>query len=409
MLKLLRKIRPRTRVGAGIVLVLLVGAGVYWFGMRDASTASTVPTATTRAVAASLTTLEKSVSASGTLSPTVQEDVSFEASGTVTAVPVAAGQVVTAGQTLATIDTLTLNADLLSAKATLASAKAKLSDSEDADDGTDAAEAQIAANAAQVDVAQAGVDAAAAAMADATLTAPVAGLLTEVNLTLGAAVTGSGSTSGSPGADQGTSASTGATTTASAQFVIVGTDSWEVDVTVDDADVALIKVADQAEITLDGADAAIFGTVREIGLISTSSAGVAGYPVVIAVTGSPEGLYDGVAADVVIVYERRTDVLTVPSGAVRTVDGTSTVTQTGDDGKETTTVVTVGDTVGQLTEIVSGLAEGDEVLVTVVQSTTQQDTTERGGTDELPSGFPTGFPEGGFPGGGQAPGGQTNG
>lgn len=420
MLKLLRRtrplsrrIRPRTRIVAGILTVLVIGAGVYWFYVRDSSTASTTA-ATTKSVAASLTTLEKSVSASGTLTPTVQEDVSFAASGTVTAVAVAAGQQVTAGQTLATVDTLTLNADLLSAKATLATAEAKLSDSEDADDGTDAATAQIAANAAQVDVAQAAVDTAADAMAGATLTTPVAGLVTTVNLTVGQAVTGtasSSSASGSGAAQGMTTTTTTATTASTAQFVIVGTDSWEVDVTVDDADVALIAVADQAEITLDGADAAIFGTVQEIGLISTSSEGVAGYPVVIAVTGSPDGLYDGVSADVAIVYERRTDVLTVPSGAVRTVDGESVVTQAGDDGEEVTTVVTVGETVGEVTEIVSGLVEGDEVLVAVVQ-TTQQDSTEQRRTGELPSGFPTDFPTGGFPDGfpgGGAPGGQQNG
>lgn len=398
MLTLLRRTRPRIRVAAGIVTILVAVAAVYWFGIRDASATAATP-AVTRSVAASLTTMEKSVAASGTVTPTVQEDVSFASTGTVTAVAVTAGQTVSAGQALATIDTLNLTADLLTAKATLASAAAKLSDNEDADDGSDLAAAQIAASSAQVDVAQAEVDTATAAMAGSTLTAPVAGLLTEVNLTVGQAVTGTASSSGTSGPG-GSPAST-TTTTSSAQFVIVGTDSWRLDVTVSDADVALIAVADQVEITLDGADAPLFGTVSEIGLISTSTGGVAGFPVVVAVTGAPAGLYDGVAADAVIVYQRRVDVLTVPSGAVRTVDGEATVTQAG-TGDSVTTVVTVGDTVGQLTEILTGLAEGDEVLVTVVQTSTQQDSTE------LPSGVRE-RGTGEFPGGGRAPGGQTNG
>ncbi|MGV8966026.1 MAG: efflux RND transporter periplasmic adaptor subunit [Cellulomonas sp.] len=414
MLKLLRRTRPRTRVAAGILTILVAVAGVYWFGIRDASATTATPAATSRSVAAILTTMEKSVAASGTVTPTVQEDVNFESSGTVTAVAVAAGQTVTVGQTLATIDTLHLNADLLAAKATLASATARLSDAEDADDGTDSAAAQIAASSAQVDVAQAEVDTATAAMGGATLTAPVAGLLTTVNLTVGEAVTGTasssgnGSAGGSPGAT-GAAASTTTTTTSSAQFVIVGTDSWQLDVTVGDSDVALIAGANQVEITLDGADAPIFGTVSEIGLISTSSGGVAGFPVVVAVTGTPEGLYDGVSADAAIVYQRRVDVLTVPSGAVRTVDGVSTVTQAGDgdNAADITTVVTVGDTVGQMTEILTGLSEGDEVLVTIVQTTAQQDTSTRNG-NQLPSRFPGGMPEGGFPEG-FAPGGQSNG
>jgi len=413
MLKLLRRTRPRTRVGAGIVVALLIAGSVYWFGVRDASATAATSASTTRSVAASLTTLEKSVTATGTLAPTVNEDVSFAASGAVTAIPVVVGQTVTAGQTLATIDTLTVTANLLSAKATLASAAAKLSDSKDNDDGTTAATAQIAANAAQVKVAQVAVDSATAAMADATLAAPVAGLLTEVNLTVGERVTGSSSSSSSSAAQGATGAtgSTGATstgaTTSSAQFVIVGTDSWTIDVTVDDADLALIAVADQAEITLDGADTPIFGTVASLGLISTTTSGVAGYPVVIAVTGTPAGLHDGVSADVVIVYERRAEVLTVPSGAVRTVNGTSTVTQKGADGKEVQTPVTIGDTVGQVTEIVSGIAEGDDVLVTVVKTSTQS-TTGRSGPGG--TGMPNGdfsFPEGFVPG--QLPGGRSNG
>jgi multidrug efflux pump subunit AcrA (membrane-fusion protein) len=153
-----RMSRTATRVVGGVAALAVVGGGAYWFGLRDDSAAAATPEVTTQTATASLTTLEKSVTASGTLTPTVQEDVSFEASGTVTAVPVEAGQTVTEGQTLATIDTLTLNADLLEAKATLATAQAKLAESEDGDDGSDAVEAQIAANAAQVDVAQAAVD-----------------------------------------------------------------------------------------------------------------------------------------------------------------------------------------------------------------------------------------------------------
>jgi macrolide-specific efflux system membrane fusion protein len=370
--------RTATRISVAAVAVALVGGSVYWFALRDDAAAAETPDVTTQTVAATLTTLEKSVAGSGTLTPAVQEDVSFEASGTVTSVDVAAGQTVTAGQTLATIDTLQLNADLLSAKATLASAQARLAESEDDDDGTDAAEAQVAANAAQVEVAQAKVDTATEALAGATLVAPVAGLLTEVNLTVGQAVSG-----GAAGPDD--AAGSGST----AQFVIVGTDSWGIDITVDDSEVALIAVGDQAEITIEDAVDPIFGIVTEIGLISTSSNGVAGYPVSIEVTGSPEGVHDGISADVSIVYERRTDVLTVPSAAVRTVDGASEVTQLAEDGAEVTTPVTVGETVGELTEIVSGLVEGDEVVVTVVTQSEQNGT----GSEQMPGGFqlPEGF------------------
>lgn len=402
MLRAIR--RPRVLVPAATAVVVLALA-VWWFGFRERAVADT-PEATTQAVAASVTTLEKSVSASGTITPTVSQDVSFAVSGTVLSVDVAEGDTVEAGQTLATVDTLQLNADLLEAKATLATAEANLSDLEDADDGSDAASAQIAAASAQVDVAKAAESDAEDAMADATLVAPVAGLVTTVDLAVGDAVTGGDAGAGG-GVAGGSSGSTG-----TAQFVIVGTDSWQVDVTVDDADVALIAVGDQAELAIDGADT-VFGTVSEIGLLSTSSSGVAAYPVTIAVTGSPDGVHDGVSADVSIVYERRTDVLTVPSAAVRTVDGSSVVLTQDAEGNQVETPVEVGETVGDLTEITSGLSEGDQVLVTVVTQTqrSSQDGTDR--SDLFPTGFPSDFDpsqfqgpggqsgQGGFPGGGQ--------
>lgn len=335
-----RRTTPLTRTVTAVALVALVAAGIWWFGIRDASAASEEPI--TRTVAASLTTMQKSVSGSGTLTPSVQQDVSFEVSGTVTAVPVAVGQTVTAGQTLATVDTLQLTANLLQAKANLADAQAKLA----AASGT----AQVAAAQAQVDVAQSGVDTAQGAMDDATLTAPVAGLLTAVNLEVGDAV-GSGD---------------GPSTDTEAPFTVVGTDAWEVVVTVSDADVALIEVGDQAEVTLDGATAPVFGTISEIGLLSTGDTGVAAYPVTVAITGDQDGLHDGVAAEVELVYERRTDVLTVPSLAITTAeDGTTTVQQTGADGELVDVPVTTGETSAGVTEITEGLVEGDEVVLAV--------------------------------------------
>jgi len=398
MLSLWRRTRLWMRiVSVGAVVVVLAGAGVYWFGLRGGAATADAAASGTSTVTASTTTFEQSVSATGTLTPAVQEDVSFAVSGTVTAVDVAAGDTVTAGQRLATVDTLQLNADLLAAKADLVSAQADLSDAQADSDGTSTALAQIASLSAKVDVAQAAYDEAEADMAAATLTAPVSGLLTEVNIEVGDAVTGSGSsggTGGSSGASgssgsgsSGGSAATGmsgstssGSTSSSAQFVIIGTDSWTVGVTVDETDVALIAVGDQVELTGDAVDDTLYGTVSTVGLVSTSTGGVAAYPVTIQVTGSPEGLHDGTSVTAAIIYERRTDVLAVPSAAVSTEDGQSVVTQLGADGEQVSTPVTVGETSGTMVEITVGLSEGDEVLVTAF--TPGAGTTQDGSGDQ---------------------------
>jgi macrolide-specific efflux system membrane fusion protein len=423
MLSLWRRTRPWVRVVAVALLVGVAGTGVYWFGFREAPAQAATPESTTTSVAASLSTIQQSVSGSGTLTPTVQEDVSFAVSGTVTSVDVAAGDTVTAGQQLATVDTLQLNAALLQAKADLASAQASLSNAQDEADGSDSSDAQVAALSAQVDVARTAVDDAEADMAGATLTAPVSGLLTTVDVEVGDAVTGSGSSSGSSGSatsgstggmggSTGSTGSSSTTSTSTAQFVIVGTDAWQTSVSVSESDVALLSVGNQAELTTSSSTETIYGTVTEIGLLSSSSGGVASYPVTVAVTGSPEGLHDGESVDVSIIYERRTDVLTVPASAVTTEDGQSVVTQEGADGGTVTTAVTVGETSGNLVEITEGLAEGDEVLVTTF-SPRASGSGDGSGSGDTQQGFPGGgempdfssgempdFSQGGFPGGG---------
>ncbi|QGQ18956.1 biotin/lipoyl-binding protein [Cellulomonas sp. JZ18] len=406
-----RRSRPRTRVVAGVVALAAVGALVWWLWWRGGTDASAQEAPATRTVAASLSTLEKTVTTTGTLTPAVHEDVSFTVAGTVTAVGVAAGDTVTAGQTLATVDTLRLDAAVLQARATLAAAQADLDAAQDADDGTDAAQAAVDAAAAQVAVAQADVDAAVADVSAATLVSPVAGVVTSVGVAVGDSV-GSGSGSGTGSASSSTAApggTSGTSTTSTAAFTVVGTDGWQVDATVGEADVAHVDVGDQVEITSDDLDGTVFGTVAEVGLVSTSTSGTAAYPVTVAVTGAPAGLHDGVQVDVAIVYERRTDVLTVPSAAVATADdGTTTVTRVAADGTQEDVTVEVGEASGDVVEVVSGLAEGDEVVVTVFTGRAGQ---TGGGTDGGQGQAPGAPPEGWTPpdGGAGFPGGRTGG
>ncbi len=422
-----KRLRPRTWIIVGLAALVVVGGGTTWAVLSATSSATAQVAPTTSTVAASLETLEKTIDASGTLAPTVNESVDFAVAGTVTSVNVQAGSTVAAGDVLATVDTLTVQADLLAAQATLAKAQATLASAEADDDGTDAAAAQIASDEAAVAVAQAAADKAAAAVGDTTLVAPVAGLVTAVDLEVGDTVSGSASSSGSGSASgTGTGSAAGGTgsgssgsssSTSTAQFTIVSTDSWQVSLSVGETDVKNVTVGDQVELATDDGTS-FFGTVSEVGMLPSSSSGAAAYPVTVAVTGSPEGLYDGVSVTASIVYERRTDVLTVPSAAVTTdADGTSTVTVVGSDGAETETAVTVGETSGSLTEITGGLAEGDQVQVTVFTPGQGNSGTGGGSGQGGFSGFPGGgtLPEGfdpsqmGGAGGGQFPGGTTRG
>jgi macrolide-specific efflux system membrane fusion protein len=411
---------------AATLVVVVVGGSIYWFGFGIHAGAQSAQAAT-RTATASLQTMQKTVSGSGTLAPAVQDDVNFAASGTVTAVNVVAGSTVTAGQTLATLNTLTENASLTSAQASLASANAALSAAQTANDGSSAAVAKVSADQAAVAVAQASVDSAQAAYNGTTLTSPIAGLVTAVNLVVGDVVTNgstsvgtsgssgsstSGSAAGGAGGGAGgaggasSSSSSTATTTTTAQFTVVGTNAWQVTVSVGATDLKNIAVKQQVQLSSDE-NASFFGTVASIGLLPTTTTGAATYPVVVDVTGSPTDLYDGVTVTAAIVYERRDNVLSVPTAAVTTANGTSTVNKVV-NGKTVKTTVTVGETVGNLTEITKGIAEGDQVTVPTFNPAALGGgaaggaRTGQGGAGGFPGGAGGGFPGGaggGFGGG----------
>ncbi|UOR02325.1 biotin/lipoyl-binding protein [Leucobacter allii] len=428
----IRRIRKRTWVLiGGAATVVLAGGTAAAVILVQQPSAQAAPA--TQTVAASLETLETTIESTGTLTPAVQESASFAVSGTVTSVAVAAGDTVTEGQTLATVDTLTVVAELAEANAQLADAAAQLATAQESADGTDASNTQIAAREANVAVAQEAVETAEEAVAGATLAAPAAGLVTSVSLEVGDTVsssssgtgssnstgsgsTGSGSTgSGSTGSGStGSAGASGSTTTAdssSGQFTIVGTDAWTVEVSLGETDVTDVEEGDQVELATDDGDE-LFGVVDEVGVLPSTSSGSASYPVDITLTGDVEGVYDGTSVTATIITERRTDVLTVPSAAVTTAeDGAAIVTVVDAAGNETETAVEVGETSGSLTEITDGLAEGDEVLVTVFTPGSGNTDSEGGAGQQMGDGemtFPGGgeMPSGGFGGGEMPSGGQ---
>ena len=428
----LRRPRRRTVILGGVAALLVVALVVYLTVLRPRAAAGDATAPTTITAQVSTATFEQTVTTTGTLTPAVQEDVSFAASGRVLSVDVAAGDTVEEGQTLATIDTLRLDADLASARADLAEAEADLADAQCADDGSDAATAHVDAAEAAVAVARQAADDAEDAMSDATLVAPAAGLVTAVDVAVGDTVGDSSASSGSSGTTGGstpgatTSGGSGGTgsgssgsgstgTTSAAAFTIVGTDAWSVAVSVGEADVTTISEGDQVEMTSDDLAATVFGTVSEVGRLPSTTQGAVAYPVTITVTGSPEGLFDGVGVDVSIVTERRTDVLAVPAAAVSTDDaGRSVVTVVGADGSTSEQVVETGDSSGSTVEVVSGLAEGDTVSYTAFTPRGGQSGDGESRQGGLPEGFdpsqlPEGFDPSQLPEGGGFPGGQGGG
>ncbi len=107
--------RGRTRVVLiAVVVVVAVGGGLLGWALSGDSDTSV----SARLVAAGVGQIRQTVSATGTVEPTQQANLSFAVSGEVTAVKVAVGDKVQAGQTLATIDSAALATAAAQAKAT---------------------------------------------------------------------------------------------------------------------------------------------------------------------------------------------------------------------------------------------------------------------------------------------------
>jgi HlyD family secretion protein len=136
------------------VMAVLAGAG-YWYHDSRAAAADTSDTTLTQVVTAQQGDLTATLSVVGSLEAVESADLAFsDMSGTAAlqSLDVQAGQVVTAGQVLATIDPASYQQTLDQAKSDLESAEQALADLTAAPSDLEIAQADVAVAAAQVDV-----------------------------------------------------------------------------------------------------------------------------------------------------------------------------------------------------------------------------------------------------------------
>ncbi|MCX6399492.1 MAG: efflux RND transporter periplasmic adaptor subunit [Propionibacteriales bacterium] len=341
--------RPRRLVLVLLALVVVSGVAGAWLLLRDDAPAAA---ASTTATVASQT-LKETVTASGTVAAATTAELSFAVSGTVTDVFVEPGDTVRKGQKLAAIDDTVLQAELAAAQSALDAAQT--AQSEHLSDGS--SDEQVAADEAAVVSAESSLAQAEEAVSDAVLRSTTAGTVTAVGLEVDDTVGSSGGTGGNT--DASADAATGTVT-------VVSTGRFVVEATVASADVEKLTKGLQAEMTVSGIDETVYGTVQEVGLVAeTDQNGAAAFPVTVAVTDARDDLFGGTSADLAIVVSQRADVVTVDSRAVQTDGDTTYVDKVTDTttGDSTRTEIEIGEISGMATEVVSGLVEGDVVVV----------------------------------------------
>jgi RND family efflux transporter MFP subunit len=162
--------------------------------------------------------------------------------------------------------------------------------------------------------------------------------------------------------------------TSTQAIALVDLSKLDVTITLAEVDVAKIQVGQQAEITLDAEPGQVFsGTVTEIDLVGTTTQGVVNYASTISINNPTDTLRPGMNASASIILEHRENVLLVPNRAVRSSGTRARTVTVLYQGQFIDVSVTLGLSGDTQSEVMSGLQEGDVVLVS------QTTTTSRSG------------------------------
>ena len=310
-----------------VVLVSAGGYGAYYFtrGQNQVNIVYNTDAAKTAEVAVT-------VSATGSIEPTDEVEVSSELSGIVTNVYVDYNDHITKGQVLAKLDTATLQADVLVKKASLKSAQADVLETEaEAKEAKaeyehyqqvwelsggkvpskqeldsykidwEVAAAKVSSAEASVDVARANLESAESDLSKAEIVSPIDGVVLAKDIEPGQTVASSYS--------------------APTLFLLAkDLSNMELHVDIDEADIGLIKLGQKATFSVDAYSGHTFaGEITQIRLASTedSDSSVVSYETILTVPNGELLLLPSMTAVTDIAVESVSDALTIANAALR--------------------------------------------------------------------------------------------
>jgi macrolide-specific efflux system membrane fusion protein len=354
------------------VVILVVCLVVIGIVLGVVFTRGASPQSTPTTVNITRGDIVKTVLVDGNLEMPNKAYLSFGATGTVTEVLVSEGDNVTEGQILARLDAQSLNSSV-----EMAELQVKI-----AQDQVEAAQAQYeiarinlegaAVNTTLEKVYREQVNIAEASLETAKLNLQIAKLNLEsakLNLDKAVIVAPFDGVVADISITEGEEISTAALATPA--ISLVDTSEIEMQGYIDELDVASVKLGQAANITLDALpDEQVTGSVTFISPISTIRAGIVSYATTITLENPSAELKDGMSATAEVVVERRDNVLLIPNTVIQgTLQNPMVVVLV--DGKQEQRQITMGLSDGFNTEVLSGLEEGEEVVVPAPTSTQQ--------------------------------------
>ncbi len=151
--------------------------------------------------------------------------------------------------------------------------------------------------------------------------------------------------------------------TASDALLVIA-DRLLVEAQVDETDIGLIRLRLPARILLDAYPGeSVPASVGALAYESKTVSNVTTYTVDVVPARIPAQMRSGMTATVTFLISAKDNVLQVPAHALRDDDGHKTVLVPGADGAPREQAVETGLSDGRQTEVLSGLNEGDKVLV----------------------------------------------
>jgi len=326
-------------------------------------TRGTSPESTLTTVNVTRGDIVKTVLADGSLVMPDKAYLSFGATGTVEEVLVDEGNNVTKDQVLARLDAPSLESSVEMAELQV----------EIAEEGVKAARAQYEIALINLDestpmvseeVLELQVDAAKASWKTAKLNLEIAELSlesAELNLEKAVIVAPFDGVVADISITEGKEISTA--TLATPAISLVDTSKIEMRGFIDEIDIAMVQLGQEANILLDALpDEEVKGSVVFISPVGTILAGVVSYGTTITLKNPVAELRDGMSATAEVIIERHDDVLSIPNRYIRGTLGNPMVVVLVDEQEEEREI-TLGLTDGINTEVLSGLDEGEKVIL----------------------------------------------
>ena len=330
--------------------------------------------------------ISTSITATGTIEPVTKVEVGTQVSGIIDKIYVDYNSVVKKGQVIAELDKTNLVSELNSAQSNLANAQSNLTyqkanysryknlyekgliaanDFENARLSYEQAQQQVK-------IQQQSVEKARTNLGYATITSPIDGIILSKEVEEGQTVAS-------------------AMTTPTLFNIAQDLTDMRVIADIDEADIGGVVEGQRVTFTVDAFPDDVFnGSVTQVRQEATTESNVVTYEVVISAPNDDLKLKPGLTANVTIYTLEKNNVLTVPAKALRFTPNDAIMTdgESIEDVKAKNKVwtregnvfkahaVEIGTTNGTLTEIVSGIKEGTEVLTDFNIQQTQDDEEE---------------------------------